>query len=87
MQPGFETPESIGNLGFDPQVYPPDSLLTDDKFPLDTLETNPQDKYEAWNRPDLRSFTEAIGSAWEEYLAERYPMELVRQGPCRSTCR
>lgn len=77
----FSLPEISEDLGFRREQFHPDELLSDPEFPLDYPERRPEDKYDEWNRPDLRAFTDAIGAAWEENLAERYDMEIVRNGP------
>lgn len=77
----FSVPEISEALGFRRESFHPDELLSDTEIPLDYPETRPEDKYDEWNRPDLRSFTEAIGAAWENNLSERYDMEIVRNGP------
>lgn len=68
-------------LGGDRKQFHPDELLSDPEFPLEYLNPAPLDRYDEWDRPDLRDFTHAIGAAWEESLADRYNMELVRKGP------
>lgn len=80
-KPEFSVPEISDALGFRREDFHPDELLSDPEFPLDYPESRPEDKYSEWNRPDLRSFTEAIGAAWENDLSERYDMEIVRNGP------
>lgn len=80
-EPDFSVPEISEALGFRREQFHPDELLSDPEFPLDYPETRPQDKYDEWNRPDLRKFTDAIGAAWEDKLAERYNMDIVRNGP------
>ncbi|QKQ98431.1 hypothetical protein GKQ38_02810 [Candidatus Nanohaloarchaea archaeon] len=77
----FSVPEISEALGFRREQFHPDELLSDEEFPLDYPETRPEDKYEEWNRPDLRAFTDNIGAAWEDKLAERYDMDTVRIGP------
>ena len=77
----FILPKISEQLGLKREQFHPDQLLSDPDFPLDYLETRPEDPYEAWNRPDLREFTDQLGSAWEEILAERYNMETIRNGP------
>ena len=79
-EPEFSVPEISEALGFRREDFHPDGLLSDPEFPLDYPETRPEDKYDEWDRPDLRSFTEAIGAAWEEDLSERYDMDIVRKG-------
>lgn len=76
----LSVPEITKFLGSRREQYHPRELLDDENFPLERLEPNPQNKHEAWGRRNLREMTDAIGNAWERYLAENYFMDIIDDG-------
>lgn len=68
-------PAIFSELGGEERPWHPfdEELLNSIEYP----DERPLNKRDEWQRPDLEDYTDEIGKSIEDYLSERYDMELV----------